>query len=80
MPDDIPVLGKSATCEGAFHQFGFSAHGFQLGPGAGAVMAELVATGTTNMPIDAFRIDRFGSGRPAEADEAHAPAQQVLEG
>ena len=39
--------------------FGFSAHGFQLGPIVGAVMAELVATGATNMPIAPFRVDRF---------------------
>lgn len=61
MPDDIPVFGPSATSEGVFHQFGFSAHGFQLGPGAGAVMAELVATDATNMPIEPFRITRFAS-------------------
>jgi sarcosine oxidase subunit beta len=42
-----------------FHQFGFSAHGFQLGPGTGAVMAELVATGSTNVPIADLAIDRF---------------------
>jgi sarcosine oxidase subunit beta len=63
MPDQIPVIGKSARNEGLYHQFGFSAHGFQLGPGTGAVVAELIATGATNTPIDAFRIDRF-----------HAPA------
>ena len=59
MPDDIPVIGPSSTAEGVYHQFGFSAHGFQLGPGAGAMMAELVATGHTNMPIAAFDIGRF---------------------
>ena len=59
MPDDIPVIGKSAASEGVFHQFGFSAHGFQLGPGVGALMAELVATGATNLPIAPFRVDRF---------------------
>jgi sarcosine oxidase subunit beta len=78
MPDDIPVFGKSSTFEGAFHQFGFSAHGFQLGPGAGAVMAELIATGTTNMPIEAFRIDRFG--REATRRPGETPVRQVLEG
>ena len=78
MPDDIPVFGKSSTFEGAFHQFGFSAHGFQLGPGAGAVMAELIATGTTNMPIEAFRIDRFG--REATRTPGETPVRQVLEG
>jgi sarcosine oxidase, subunit beta len=59
MPDDIPVIGPSAASEGIYHQFGFSAHGFQMGPGVGAVMAELVATGATNMPIAPFRVSRF---------------------
>jgi sarcosine oxidase subunit beta len=59
MPDDIPVFGPSRTADGVYHQFGFSAHGFQLGPAAGATMAELVATGHTNMPIAAFDIERF---------------------
>ena len=53
------VVGPSATSEGVFHQFGFSAHGFQLGPGTGAMMAELVATGRTNLPIDGLGIERF---------------------
>ena len=59
MPDGIPVVGRSSTSEGVFHQFGFSTHGFQLGPGTGAVMAELVATGSTNTPIDGLGIERF---------------------
>ena len=53
------MVGPSRTSEGAFHQFGFSAHGFQLGPATGAVMAELVATGATNLPIDGLGIGRF---------------------
>jgi sarcosine oxidase, subunit beta len=80
MPDDIPVFGKSSTHEGAFHQFGFSAHGFQLGPGAGAVMAEIVATGTTNMHIEAFRIERFRHRGARTLGEALEPVDQVLEG
>ena len=59
MPDDIPVIGPSSTSEGVFHQFGFSTHGFQLGPGTGAMMAELVATGSTNTPIGGLEIGRF---------------------
>ena len=62
MPDSIPVVGPSATSEGVFHQFGFSTHGFQLGPGTGAVIAELVATGKTNVPIDGLEIGRFSKG------------------
>ncbi|MBV9522448.1 MAG: FAD-binding oxidoreductase, partial [Alphaproteobacteria bacterium] len=68
MPDDIPVIGPSSTSEGAFHAFGFSGHGFQLGPITGAIIAELVTTGRTNLPIAPFHIARFagtGARRPA---------------
>ena len=65
MPDDIPVIGSSSTAEGLYHQFGFSAHGFQLGPATGAVMAELIVTGHTNMPIAAFDIARFAASTPS---------------
>jgi sarcosine oxidase subunit beta len=62
MPDDIPVLGPSAMAQGVYHQFGFCGHGFQLGPGVGALMAELIATGRTNLPIAPFSISRFAGG------------------
>jgi sarcosine oxidase subunit beta len=66
MPDDIPVIGSSATSEGVFHAFGFSAHGFALGPIVGAILAELITGGNTNLPIAPFRIDRFRQTRAAE--------------
>jgi sarcosine oxidase subunit beta len=69
MPDDIPVFGPSSTSEGVFHQFGFSAHGFQLGPGAGSVMSELVARGQTNVSIEQLRIERFADGSAAKSTE-----------
>lgn len=59
--DGIPVIGPSSTEEGAFHAFGFCAHGFHLGPVVGRILAELVTSGSSNVPIDAFRIDRFGN-------------------
>jgi sarcosine oxidase subunit beta len=59
MPDHNPVLGSSRTTPGLFHAFGFSGAGFQIGPAAGEVLADLAATGHTDIPIDAFRIDRF---------------------
>jgi len=66
MRDDIPVFGPSALHEGLFHQFGFSAHGFQLGPGAGAVMAELIVGGGTQTRIGDLSIERFRKPTPAE--------------
>jgi sarcosine oxidase, subunit beta len=64
MRDDIPVFGPSALYEGLFHQFGFSAHGFQLGPGAGAVMAELIVHGGTQTQIGGLSIERFRNSTP----------------
>ena len=59
MKDDLPVFGPSARHKGLYHQFGFSLHGFQLGPGAGAVMAELITNGGTQTRIGDLGIDRF---------------------
>jgi len=59
MPDRNPVIGASRTTPGLFHAFGFSGAGFQIAPGVGEVMAELVTTGATTTPIDAFSIVRF---------------------
>lgn len=57
--DELPVMGPSEVHAGLFHQFGFSLHGFQLGPAAGAVMAETIVDGGSPTPISDFRIGRF---------------------
>ena len=59
LPDREPVIGPSSTTPGLFHGFGFAGAGFQIGPAAGEVLAELVASGETKTPIDAFSIRRF---------------------
>lgn len=59
LPDDRPVMGPSSKVSGLFYAFGFCGHGFQLGPGVGDVMAELIDTGQTTTPIEPFRIGRF---------------------
>ena len=59
--DGLPVMGASATTPGLFHAFGFCGHGFQLGPGVGDAMAELVATGACETPIEAMSIARFAA-------------------
>ena len=59
LPDNLPVIGPSRTAEGVYHAFGFSAHGFQLSPAVGRVIADLVIDGTTDMPLAAFDIGRF---------------------
>jgi sarcosine oxidase subunit beta len=64
-PDDIPVIGVGAASPDAFHAFGFSAHGFQLGPIVGRILSELIVDGTTSMPIEAFSVTRFA--QPSDA-------------
>ncbi|MFQ5984607.1 MAG: NAD(P)/FAD-dependent oxidoreductase [Alphaproteobacteria bacterium] len=59
MPDGLPVIGPSRTTPGLYHAFGFSGHGFQLGPAVGAVLAELIVDGATDTPMGAFDIARF---------------------
>lgn len=61
LADSLPVMGPSATTPGLFHAFGFCGHGFQLGPGVGDTMAELIATGATAIPLHDFRIERFAA-------------------
>ena len=64
LPDRQPVLGPSRTTPGLWHGFGFAGAGFQIGPAAGEVLAELACQGHSPTPIDAFDIARFAS--PAE--------------
>jgi sarcosine oxidase subunit beta len=61
LPDDVPIMGPSATTSGLFYAFGFCGAGFQIGPGVGDVMAELIACGATTTAIAQYRIARFAT-------------------
>jgi sarcosine oxidase subunit beta len=77
-PDHIPVIGPSRTTPGLFHAFGFSGHGFQLGPAIGAIMSELVLDGHTDVPLEPFRIDRFAEqGLFNQQEQAHEPSHHA---
>ncbi len=60
MPDGIPVIGNGSAT-GAYHAFGFSAHGFALAPIVGKILAQCILVGKTELPIAAFKVDRFKS-------------------
>ena len=68
MPDALPVLGPSRTTPGLIHAFGFSGHGFMLGPAVGAILSELVLDGRTDEPLEAFDIGRFAGHTALEPD------------
>lgn len=57
--DLVPVIDAIEEVPGLYVACGFSGHGFGIGPAAGYNMAELMATGKTSIPIEAFRYDRF---------------------
>jgi sarcosine oxidase, subunit beta len=59
MEDSRPAMGPSGRVPGLYYAFGFSGEGFQLGPGVGDVMAELIHTGATTTPIGQYHIGRF---------------------
>ena len=59
MPDNLPVIGPTVNADHAFHAFGFSAHGFQMGPIVGKVMADMIMTSEPGFDLGAFRIDRY---------------------
>ncbi|WP_432472518.1 NAD(P)/FAD-dependent oxidoreductase [Amphritea sp. HPY] len=59
MPDNLPVIGKSVRGEKAYHAFAFSAHGFQLGPVIGQVMADLITEGKSRFDLESFRVNRY---------------------
>jgi len=67
MPDDIPVISVSRNAPQLVHTFGFSAHGFALGPIGGQIVADLVLDGSTSLPIAPFAVDRFTRPHASQA-------------
>ncbi|MDN7514926.1 FAD-binding oxidoreductase [Burkholderia sp. AU45251] len=63
--DARPVISASRTSDGLYYSFGYSGSGFQLGPGCGRVVADLMLDGAAPVPLDAFAIDRFSRTRAA---------------
>lgn len=58
-PDHLPIIGPGQAAPGVYHAFGFSAHGYQLAPVVGRVLADLICRGRTDFDLAPFRIDRF---------------------
>jgi glycine/D-amino acid oxidase-like deaminating enzyme len=62
MPDAIPVISAVDGVPGFFIATGFSGHGFGIGPGAGRLVADMVAGGPTIVDPTPFRLSRFTDG------------------
>ncbi len=66
-PDAIPVISPVATLAGFFIATGFSGHGFGIGPGAGRLMADLVAGNHPIVDPAPFAFARFAARNPRQA-------------
>lgn len=59
-PDGSPLCGATPVA-GFYVASGMSGHGFMFGPALGELMAELIDTGESSLPLDQFALDReFG--------------------
>jgi sarcosine oxidase subunit beta len=61
-PDHRPIVGGVEGIDGYYHACGFSGHGFMLSPIVSQLLAELITTGSTSLPIGGLNLDRFKSG------------------
>lgn len=57
--DRAPIIDLSKKNPGLYFGFGFSGGGFELGPGAGAALTDLVIDGQCNTDLSPFKADRF---------------------
>ena len=73
-PDHAAYIGPSLIHEGLWHCFGFSTHGFYLGPVVGPLLADAIHSGTVPDPIKPFALDRPSLNRAA-TDRPMASAQ-----
>jgi sarcosine oxidase subunit beta len=67
-PDGLPVLGAVDSVPGFVMAAGHEGDGIALSPVTGALIAEMIATGKSQIPLDAFRLERFN----VEGDSAEA--------
>jgi glycine/D-amino acid oxidase-like deaminating enzyme len=62
MPDAIPVISPVEHLPGFLIATGFSGHGFGIGPGAGKLVADMVAGDPTLVDPAPFSLSRFVDG------------------
>ena len=78
LPDAEPIIGASSTTDGLFYGFGFSGSGFQIGPGVGETLAELLDTGRTEIALEPFSVARFArraSDAPLASADVFSPSE-----
>jgi glycine/D-amino acid oxidase-like deaminating enzyme len=69
-PDAVPVIDRVEALPGFFLATGFSGHGFGIGPGAGRLIADLVAGDAPVVDPAPFRFSRFAPSPSAPLPSA----------
>ncbi len=63
-PDGLPILGPVTEVPGFIMAAGHEGDGIALSAITGELIAQLIATGKTDRPLDAFRLGRFNHHEP----------------
>jgi sarcosine oxidase subunit beta len=58
-PDGLPILGPVKGVEGFIMAAGHEGDGIALSPVTGELVAQFIAEGRTEIPLDPFRLERF---------------------
>jgi glycine/D-amino acid oxidase-like deaminating enzyme len=69
-PDGLPILGPVADVPGFFMAAGHEGDGIALSPITGELIAQMIITGKSDFPLDAFRLSRFDVARE-DVEVAH---------
>lgn len=60
--DGMPIIGEAPGCEGLYLATGAGRKGILLGPTMGRIIADLITSGRTDLPIESFSPARFAEG------------------
>ena len=58
-PDWMPIVGGTPGWDNAYLATGAGKKGILLSPGLGKSVADLITEGSTGLPVDEFKVDRF---------------------
>ena len=61
-PDWMPLVGNAPGWDNAYLATGAGKKGILLSLGMGKAVADLIANGSTDVPIEGFQVDRFTAG------------------
>lgn len=63
-PDELPIIDRAPDVSGLILATGHSRTGVTYAPVTGWLVSQLVARGTTELPLDPFRLGRFTAALP----------------